>query len=469
MVASIASVQQQRVPLPFASYETRYRRGGVMRLVNCYAEQGQEKGQIYLQGAPGLKLQATLPKTPQRNAFVFQEKLYVVAGDTLYLVEETGAFQAIGMIPGDGYTPMAQNGAQLVIVNTPDAYIYDGTTFEQITDPDFVARGALDVVFAGNYFLFVEPDSGRFFGSELGDGKSYDPLDFATAENSPDNLVGIAADHGDVFLAGKTTCEIWGNVGGSGFPWSKRFNGVVEQGCGAGASIVTADQTLFWIDETRIARRLDGVTPIRVSQHGVEAAWQGYSTIADAEGYSYTQDGHIFIVWQFPTEKKTWVYDATTRQWHERESYPDVQHRSRWFINVYGKVMTGDRLTGNLGDVDPESFDEYGDPLVMTWTYPAIYAEDRRAIHHQLDIVAETGVGAAGAVDPQLMLQVSDDGGKVFDAVPPQALGKVGEYKTNVTWYGLGSSPDRVYRGSISDPVRRAVYQTHLRATGGNF
>ncbi len=438
-----------------------------MRLVNCYAEQGQGKGDIILRGTSGISSLTTLPKYPQRGAIKFQKKPHVVAGETLYRVENNGTYVALGVIPGNDYTPMAQNGAQIAIVTNTDGYIYDGTTVNKITDPDF--RPAIDCTFNGNYIVFVEKNSGRFFGSELGDANDYDALDFATAESDPDDLVGITSDHADLFLAGADSCEIWGNVGGSGFPFSRRFNGVIEQGCGAGQSLVNADQTVFWIDDLRMARRLDGVTPIRISQHGVEAAWEGYSTIEDAEGYTYAQDGHIFVVWNFPTAGKTWAYDVVTRQWAERESYHLNMSRSRWCMNVYNKILCGDRDTGNIGILSPETYQEYGDPLVMTWQYPTVYAKNDLAFHHELDIVAETGVGNNNDLDPKIMLEVSDDGGRTFDHLPATALGAMGEYKTRTTWAGLGSSADRVYRGSIAAPVERAVFQTHLRATGGQF
>ncbi|MCP5011385.1 MAG: hypothetical protein GY942_15500, partial [Aestuariibacter sp.] len=312
---SIAVPQTQRIPLPFASYKTRAPRGGVTQLVNCAAEQGQAKGDILLNGVPGQTLTNTLPHGIQRGAIKFQNAPHVVAGNKLYKLNENDTYTELATVPGLDHVPMAQNGAQLVIVVRPTAYVWDGSTLAQITDPDF--RDAIDCTFNGNFILFVEADSGRFFGSELGEATDYDSLDFATAESFPDDLVGIGSDHGDVFLAGTETCELWGNVGGSGFPYSKRYNGSIEQGCGAGKSIINADQSLFWIDETRIARRLNGVTPVRISQHGVEVAWQKYTTIADAEGFSYTLDGHIYCVWTFPTANKTWEYDVTAQQWHE--------------------------------------------------------------------------------------------------------------------------------------------------------
>ena len=364
---------------------------------------------------------------------------------------------------------MSENGAQLAITNEPDTYVWDGAALAQITDPDFIARGAIDSTFVDNFILFIEPNSGRFFGSELGDVTSIDALDFATAESYPDDLVGLTADHGQVFLAGGKSCELWDNVGGSGFPFARNFNGVIEQGCAAGRSIVKADQTVFWLDDERIYRRLDGVTPLRVSQHGVEQVWQGYATVSDAEAFPFSLDGHINIVINFPTQEATWVLDLTTKQWHERESLNSSRWRVGWTEKVYGNVWCGDFDTGKIGILDPDVFDEHGDTMASKWTYPSVFSNGDTAFHNRLDVIAEVGIGNAAVPDPKIMMEVSDDGGKTFDFLPDADLGALGEYRTKTTWWRLGSSDDRVYRGSISDAVRRAVLSTVLDVERGTL
>lgn len=457
------------LPLPVHSYQTRAPRAGVSRLVNCRIEEGREKGPLILYGSEGITNKLTLAKFPQRGSIVFQNKLFVVGGNTLYEISSAGGATSRGTIPGTGFCPMSENGAQLVIVTEPDAYVWNGSTLAQITDPDFTARGALDSTFVDNFILFIEPNSGRFFGSELGDATAYDALDFATAETYPDNLVGLTADHGQVFLAGKTSCELWDNIGGSGFPFGRNFNGVIEQGCSAGRSIVKADQTVFWLDDELIFRRLDGVTPIRVSQHGVEQMWGGYATIDDAEAFAFTIDGHINIAINFPTEEATWIVDLTTNQWHERESKNSTRWRTRWAQKAYGKIWCGDQDTGKVGILDPEVFDEHGDVMISKWTYPSVYSDGDTAFHNRLEIIAEVGVGNADDLDPKIMMEVSDDGGKTFDFLPDTDLGAMGKYRTKVTWWRLGSSDDRVYRGSIADKVRRAIISTVLDVERGTL
>ena len=454
----------ERIPLPFTSYQTRARRSGVQRLVNCHPEKGQQKGEITLYGDPGIATKLTLATSAQRGAIEFQKELHVVSGTSLYRVSSDGTQKRLGTIPGGGHVVMAENGAQLGILADFSLYVWNGSTVSKVTDTNF--RAAVDMVFIDNYILLIEHQSGRFFGSDLGDMTSYDALNFATAESYPDDLIGVSADHGQAFLAGRRSCELWDNVGGSGFPFAKNFNGTIEQGCGAAQSIVKADQTLFWIDDVGMARRLDGVTPVRVSQHGVEQAWSEYSTLEDAIGYSYICDGHIYVLWTFPTAKRTWVYDVTTKQWNEKESYGRTRWRAHWAMNIYGGVWVGDEDTGKIGAIDPKIGTEFDDRLVMSWTYPSVYAEKKLAFHRELEVILEGGVGTD---EPEIMMEVSDDGGRTFEFLPDRMFGKVGNYRDKVTWTELGSSEDRVYRGAISSPVQRAVHSTFLNWEQGVF
>jgi hypothetical protein len=423
---------------------------------------------VHLFGSPGIRSFATTGVGPQRGAIVFQEKLHVLSGETLYAVSANGTTTSLGTIAGSGDAPMTENGSELVVLSQANGYVYDGA-LQAISDSDF--RAATDCTFSDNFILFVEQGSGRFFCSDLLDAESYDALNFATAESNPDQLVGIIADHGQVFLAGRRSCELWENRGGAGFPFARTFNGVIEIGCGAGKSLAKGDNILFFIDDTRIARMLEGVKPIRISHHGVEQAWAQYSTIEDAEAQVFTFDGHLCWVINFPTAQATWIYDLTTQEWHERQSYGSSLWRVKWVLHCYGKILCGDRESGLIGEIDPDVFAEWGDALVASWTYPAVYANGRTAEHHRLQTMLETGVGlqSGQGVNPKIMLEISDDGGRTFEAAPTRSMGAIGEYRTQVVWDRLGSSDDRVYRQSISDPVQRAILDTQLEVTGGRL
>ena len=69
--------------------------------------------------------------------------------------------------------------------------------------------------------------------------------------------------------------------------------------------------------------------------------------------------------------------------------------------------------------------------------------------------------------DPKLMLDWSDDNGHTWSNQLSEPMGKLGEYDTRVMFRRLGSSRDRIFRISISDPVKRVILGAYLEAEGG--
>jgi hypothetical protein len=101
--------------------------------------------------------------------------------------------------------------------------------------------------------------------------------------------------------------------------------------------------------------------------------------------------------------------------------------------------------------------------MPRSWTYQSVYAAGNRMFHGELELALRTGTAPVGT-DPQVMLEVSDDGGHTWLMLPPRDLGAQGRYEQRVRWHRLGSSRDRVYRASVADAVPVQVLGTQLRA-----
>lgn len=466
-----------KILLPYHSYTHRDPQVASRRLINCYAEQTPTPGKspIALLRSPGIASWVTLATSPVRGMCVHVGVLYVVAGNVLYSVSAAGTATSIGAIPGDGRVSMASTGYQLIIVAEPDGFIWDGATLTQITDPDFTSRGASQVAVLDSFAIFIEPSSGRFFHSDLLDAAAYDPLNFSTAESYPDNLVACLVDHGELFLFGSDSVELWYNAGTAGSPFAREQNGIIEVGCGAKWTPTKADNTVLWIDDKRVARRLADLTPQRISTHALEQRWAGYSTVEDAYGFAFMHEGHNFWCVTFPTAGETFVYDLATGEWHERRSMNSRGAESHWrpacVAFAYGQNIAGDAESGALGTIGASTYTEFGEVLRMEWTYPNIYAEGRRAFHRRLEIMVQAGRGLASGQGetPEIMLSVSDDGGMTFTPVGSRGTGPLGSYRYRSVWNRLGSSYDRVYRASVSDPVTASVWDTQAEIEGGRL
>lgn len=454
-----------RIDLPIQSYVDTP--SSSTQLVNCYIEQGGEQGKgPVLRGSPGISPHVNVGNGDIRAVFEMLGSLYVVSLDKLYRVSGSSV-TLLGTV-GLGKPKIAGNGIQVAVLVNPNLYVYTLATgvLSQVTDPDFTSRGASSVQFFDNFLTFTEPDSGRWFSSDLTDATSFDSLLFATAEGSPDNLLTHIVDHRQAFLMGTDSCELWDNAGISGFPFLRASNGFVEIGCLNGDTAVKVDQSVFWLASDGTVRRLQGVTPVRVSTHPIERAIRD-CTISSGFGLTVTWEGHLWYVLTF--DEGTFVYDINTQKWHERRSYGYDNWRVSCTAVKDGVTYVGDSYSNKLGKL-ADVFKEWDDVLRMAWTYPAIYGDGRRAIHNRLEIKFESGVGlpVGQGSDPAVSLEASDDG-KTFREMPIRRLGKIGEYRQRAVWHRLGQSRDRVYRAYISDPVRRKVVDTQVEVEGGRL
>src|SRR6185312_15368652 len=129
-------------------------------------------------------------------------------------------------------------------------------------------------------------------------------------------------------------------------------------------------------------------------------------------------------------------------------------------VSIYNKILIGDAYSGAVGYLDDFSALEFGNTMQVLMIGPVMHNERRRVFHSRFELDMETGVGNTvdPGSDPQVMLDWSDDGGRNFTR--PQlwhSLGKIGEYNKRLRWLRLGQARQRMYRLTISDPVRRTV------------
>ncbi len=461
-----------KLPLPISTYRLDATQASCRRLVNCYVEQVDGKGPILLRRSPGIRPWGEAGSLGRGlHADTRTGTLYAASGSALYQVASDGAATSLGAISGSGMTSMDNNTDSLVVVTNPNAYYYN-SAFGQITDTDFTSRGASDVVFLGNWMLFLEPDSGRQFGADFGTVTNFNALNFATAEGSPDNTRQIISDKQQLIQLGSSSTEIAYNSGSSGYPFERLpSGGDFNLGSAAYRSAALLDNTFFWLASDLTVRALRGVTPTRVSTHAIEEAILGLTVRDDAIGLSFTLNGHLLYALNFPAGERTFIYDVTTQQWHEAGSYYQQNWQVVSYAFAYGKHLVQDGATGRIGELDPKFFAHWDEPQVMSWTYRNVYAEGATAFHDRLEIIGEKGVGllTGQGSEAEIMLEVSDDGGRNFRTYPTRSLGRIGETRWRAVWDRLGSSRDRVYRASITDPIQAVITDTQLYTRGGRI
>jgi hypothetical protein len=546
-----------KTPILGSAYVARSVNAADARMVNLFPEAvpdgGKEPG--FLNRAPGLRLLANMGDGPIRGLWQFGGYGYAVSGETLYKIDSLWNTTIIGTVAGSsGPVSMSDNGTQLFIACNGPSFIYNSSTlaFAQITDPDF--PGAVTVGYINGYFVFNEPNSQRVWITTLLDGTSIDPLDFASAEGSPDGLVSLIVDHREIWLFGTNSVEVWYDAGSSPFPLVPVQGAFNEVGCIAAFSVAKLDNGLFWLGADArgkgIVYRANGYAAERISTHAVEWQIQQYGNLSDAIAYTYQQDGHSFYVLIFPSANVTWVFDVATALWHERAAFINgsfTRHRSNCQMAFSNEIVVGDHELGNIYAFDLDVFSDDGavQKWLRSWRALPVGTNDlKRTAQHSLQLDAETGaisstvtttpvttdvsnpnddlltengdflvweydtisslltesgenlvqedgglilnavsssVGgkilvelssmSATAIDPQVMLRWSDDGGHTWSNEHWRSMGKTGEWGRRVIWRRLGMTlklRDRVYEVSGTDPIKIAIMGAELKVSATN-
>jgi hypothetical protein len=372
-----------------------------------------------------------------------------------------------------------------MVDNTTDIILVDGTygngwtinlatnAFASISQPGFY--GGNQVNYVDGYFVLNRIGTRQWYIS-LPNTTTFDPIDFASTTGYSDLLVGIGITRRYVYLFGKITTEIWFNQGNTTFPFGRLPGSFMQYGCAATNSIAQMDGELYWVAQSPqgqafICKTANFAANI-ISTFAINNELQGYSTLADAIGYTYELNGHFFYVVTFPTANKTWVYDLSNQQWNEW-NYIDNnggfnRHRSNCFAFAYGKLIVGDWQNGNLYAIDQDNYTDNGQ--VITRVRGFYHMEDdgsNRVRYRSLILEMESGNGYNNE-EINVGLRWSNDRGKTYGNPVFQSLGSEGEYITVMQWNRLGMARDRVFEVSWSPPVRTALNGVFIDASSNN-
>lgn len=464
------------------SYQERSLVYDCRRTINLYPvidDGGKEPSALYK--TPGLDLFGSGFLGAGRGCyFSTTGRAFAVTGTDLYEFDRFGSdtFQG-SLITSTGNVSIAENGLQLAICDGTNLYIftYATDTLVQVTDADLPSCGT--VAFIDGYFVVNKNDSGSFYISALYDGTSWDPLDFATAESSPDNLYRVTSAVGQLWLLGERTTEVWTNTGDSAFPFSRISGAKLEVGIFAPHTAIEVDNSLFWVGKSKegfgIVYRADGFTPQRISTSAIEEMIQATITvetnaISPLRAYTYQQDGHVFYVVTGGVLVTTLVYDVTTQQWFEKAALnADGVFEQHWAYDcmfAFHKHIVVSRINAKLYEMSQDYLDDFGSPIACERVWPHISDEDKRIRYNRLEIAFESGVGITDTgfsnSDPQMLLSISGDGGRTYSNAYAKPMGKLGQYFKRIAYRRLGIYKDVVFKVRITDSVKVVLIGGYL-------
>lgn len=451
------------------------------RTVNMILSPAQSPGSTArwaLSLVPGVTQLVADSGTPGRAHYFdpFTEREFAVQGARFNEISLGGTITNRGTVTVDGNPAVIVGGGptigQLLISSGTNAYTFvlATNTFAAVA----TLAGLVTMVDAQDgYGLAFNAATGRTYFSTLNDFTTWDLTDFFARNKAPDPLVAMKCANGFIYLLGTHTSEAWYNAGEFPVPFAFHPSGLIQHGCAATFSPEIAGNALWWLGSTQNGQgavvRTTGFSPEIVSSIGVETAMAGYSSLSDAFGDTYEDQGQTFYLLTLPTANAAWCADTGLPKavaWHERltwisESSEFIAYRPAFHAYAFGEHRMLDRETGAIYKMASTIYTDVPNnagtarPLRWLRQSPALVYENQRLFYPALEVDFEVGLGLATGQgsDPQVMMQFSNDNGKTWSSEQWRSAGKIGEYGVRVRWNRCGSARRRVFRVSGTDPV----------------
>ena len=435
----------KRMPLVFLPDNRDGSTAKDAKLVNCYVESGQTKGDYHVYKRAGYIL-GSLPSggaAAGLGVYNWLGDVYSIFGTNLY---KNGVY--LGTVDATNgvyrFTQTLGTPTRLVMGNGVKAYTYDGTTFAVISDADFPATFCKGWAYLDETTYVLRPDAG-IQGSALNDPTSWDPLNVLIAQIEPDGGVAMAKQLVYTIALKQWSGEaFYDAANATGSPLSTVQGAKINYGCVHADSVQDLDGALFWISNNRAASpqvvMMDGLKAEVVSSKAIDKLIDelAFSTIFS---FVYKESGHKFYILTIKASNLTLVFDITERAWHQ---WTDTNGNYFPFVaNTFdssGNEIWQHETDGGLYYPDTDQYSDNGSPIIVDIVTPNFDGgTSKRKLLNQLFFVADQCEGT-------MQVRCSDD-----------------DYKTWSNWRNVDLRSKRPYLDRCGSFYKRAY---NFRYTG---
>jgi len=170
--------------------------------------------------------------------------------------------------------------------------------------------------------------------------------------------------------------------------------------------------------------------------------------------------GHPMYQINFPSEGKSWLFDASTELWSPLESgLSGGRHRGEIHVDYLNKPRITDYTTGDVYTLDADTYTDNGTSIPREIITRHFGNNLERLAVTKLQVDFETGIGliTGQGSDPQAMMSYSEDNGHTWSNEDWTTLGAIGEHYVRAIWRRLGLAYDWVFKIRITDPVKVVI------------
>lgn len=374
-----------------------------------------------------------------RGGINWNDTLYRVFGTKLVKVSAIGSFDVLGDVGSGGNVKMTYSFDRLAINSGDRLYYWDGSTFEQVTDPDLGKVN--DVEWVDGYFMTTD---GEFIVvTELNDPMSVNPLKYGSAESDPDPIQRVIRLNGQMYAIGRYSTEVFRNVGGSNFPFQVVRGATSARGCVGNRAACVYNNVIFMVGSGRnedigVYAVGDGGNQ-KISSQDIDRELNAYppTVLKNVLVESFQKDGELFFMIHLPD--KTFCYDIAATQilgypaWFVLSSGVNGAgiYRARNHVRCYGRWWVGDPKDSKLG-VLTDKATQWGEVFGWSFATQMLYLDAHNGLIHKLELIAQNGAGNYQK-DNTIYTQYSDDG--ISWSQPAYAnAGRFGSTRKRIMW-----------------------------------
>jgi len=420
-----------------SDFRTSYPRN----LIPVPKQQGISNG--YLRPADGITDLGT-GEGLDRGGINWNGVCYRASGGQLIRVNSDGSIAIIGAIAGSSQVSFDYSFDYLSIGAGGNLYLYNGTTLQQVTDVDL--GNVIDHIWVDGYFMTTD---GEFLiVTELNDPFAVSPLKYGSSEVDPDPIKAVLKVRSEPYALNRYTIEVFGNVGGSGFPFQRVDGAQIQRGVVGTHACANFLESIAFVgggrNEPIAIWFVTNGASTKISTREIDQILQSHSdeVLSAVIVESRVDKSHQFLYAHLPDQ--TLVYDASASQllgesvWFTLSSGLGVQqYRARNFVWCYSKWVVGDPQTSKIGVLSNDVATHWGE--ITEWEFGTIiiYGEGRGMIFHELELVCLSGRVDLGK-NPTILTQYSLDG-ETWSMQKYISAGKQGQRNKRLVWLNQGS------------------------------
>lgn len=450
------------------------------------------------------------------------EDMFVVMGNVLWRVNENNRTKILNVAPGSRRISFAETGgprAMMLVADGANLFWYDIATgthgIVQLPvavegDGHMVKPSHVSVISGcivindidSGYCYYSKPyaladDTRQVFDLDNGqvqyeaDGVTvkmktvssfewcfyddYHTQMFFNGESSSDSVNGLIACGSYLYVFGPKSVEVMAYQGAEYNTWSRLyFSAQSSFGLESPNSLCQVGNTVFFLSSGQARGKCimaaTGTNFEPVSDSWLDEKLESENTDT-AYTFAYSTSHHQFLVLQLNTLKETWCLDLATKEWHQRTSRDhtttlETQWRvggiAYWHQKFY--AFTNDGMFGHFRGFVEEWKDGFKLPVIRHRQGPVFVSDNRPFILEEVALECNVGCGEDYKEDPEVLLEVSKDGGMTYGNVRSAKFGRTGMYSHRVRWHALGMTRLAVLRITFSEPMDFVLTDCDVRA-----